>query len=156
MCHVIREPVPSCAPPPTPSFPFIWKQIHSGSGSSSAFPLEPSFCLWMLSAALTLPPWRCARRVLLLRTERKHVGLWSGGAGRSVICSLNSGLALAGSDGSEVTGWDRVSLIPEAPRLYGGGRIPARKIMCPCECQSSVSKWWGSMFSVSSRQNKLD
>lgn len=59
------------------------------------------------------------RRVFLLRTERKHAGLWSGVPGRSLIYSLNSGLAAAGRDGSEVTGWDRVSVIPEAPRRSG-------------------------------------
>lgn len=46
-------------------------------------------------------------------------GLWSGGPGRSLIYSLNSGSAPAGRDGSGVTGWDRVSVVPEAPRRSG-------------------------------------
>lgn len=99
------------------------------------------------------------RRVFLPRTQRKHAGLWSGEPGTKPYLFIKQRV------GSGRKGWLRGYWMGSgvghprgspALRLSGKGRIPMRKIMCPCECQSSVSRWWESMFSVSSRHNKPD
>lgn len=112
---------------PLPTFiPVYLKQIESLSrpGSSQPLPstapgvqtLHPPVNVvgcshfTSLAACAASSSWELSENML---------GLWSGVPGRSLIYSLNSGLAPAGRDGSEVTGWDRVSVIPEAPRRSG-------------------------------------
>lgn len=130
-------------------------RIHSRSGSSRALPPNTPLpanvvgCSHFTSLAVCaprLPPenwaktcspviWRTGMKRYLFIKQRVGFGRkgWLRG------CWMGSGVAH-----------------PRGSPALRQRRIPMRKIMCPCECQSSVSWWWESMFSVSCRHNKPD
>lgn len=152
---------------PLPTFiPVYFKQIETHCGrwfiTASPFHCPPACkpstaCQCCRPLSLYFPG--SVRRVFLPRTQRKHAGLWSGEPGTKPYLFIKQRVGsgrkwwLRGCWMGSGVGHPRGS---PALRLSGKGRIPMRKIMCPCECQSSVSRWWESMFSVSSRHNKPD
>lgn len=107
--------------------------------------------------ALIVFPRQYLCRLFLPRTNSKHVCLWSGLPGRTVIYSLNREFVLAGKKISEAPGWDQVSVIPWAQRRLSGSPGGENSweennvsMWMPVKCVS----WWESMFSVKSRHNK--
>lgn len=133
-------------------FPFC---LGASAGSTEPAMMFP-FPVNVIPALIVFPQqYLC--RLFLPRTNSKHVCLWSGVPGRTVIYSLNREFVLAGKKISEVPGRDQVSVIPWARRRLSGSPGGENSweennvsMWMPVKCVS----WWESMFSVKSRHNK--